>query len=114
MRRSANRIERSPVMRVPALKPDTTSALTFKLFVGHDLDAEPGQSLVVVHRGCEVTDGSHAEIAQDLRTDADFTPLPVAIRLRGLFLRERRNGNTGRAVAQINQHASVGLLKMFE
>src|SRR5580700_9918487 len=83
---------------------------SFKPFVGDDLDAEAGQALVVVRGGREVDDRAHAEIPQDLRADADFSPLPVAIGLGRLRLAKGRNGNTGGAVAQIHQHAAAGLL----
>src|SRR6202012_139228 len=64
-------------------KPERSN-LPFEQFVGDDLDAETGQSLVVVHRRGQMTDRGNAEIAQDLRTDADLAPLPVAVGLRGL------------------------------
>src|SRR5438445_8541998 len=92
----------------------TTRHLTFKLFVGDDLDAEAGQSLVVVHRRCEVADRGHAEITQDLRTDTDLAPLPVAVGLCGFFLRQRCNRNAGGAIAQVDQDASAGALEMIE
>src|ERR1700759_4744145 len=54
----------------------------FKPFVGDDLDTETGQSLVVMHRRGEIDDRGDAEVAQDLRADADLAPLPVAVGLR--------------------------------
>src|SRR6266567_9593647 len=89
-------------------------ALTFKLFVGDDLDAEAGQSLVVVHRGRQMTDRGDAEIAQDLGADPDLAPLPVAVGFGGSLLRQRCNGNAGGAVAQVYQHAAAGLLEVLE
>src|SRR4051812_15775603 len=77
---------------------DDTSS--FQLFVGDDLDAKAGKSLVVMHRGREVDDRGDAEIAQDLGADADFTPLPVAIGFRRLLFADRLDRNPGRAVAQ--------------
>src|SRR6516164_2746372 len=55
--------------------------LAFELLVGDDLDAEARQALVVVHRRGEMADRGDAEIAQDLGTDADLAPLPVAVGL---------------------------------
>src|SRR4051794_9451447 len=55
------------------------TALAFEQLVGDDLDAEARKTLVVVHGGGEMPDRGDAEIAQDLCTDADFTPLPVAV-----------------------------------
>src|ERR1700686_5134159 len=92
----------------------TTVCLTFKLFVRDDLDAEAGQSLVVMHRRGEMADRAHAEVTQDLRADADLAPLPVAVGFGGFFLRQWRNRNAGGAVAQVDQHAAPGLLEMLE
>src|ERR1700676_715262 len=89
-------------------------ALLFKLFVTDDLDAKTGQSLVVVHRRGQMADRGDAEIAQDLRADADLAPLPVAVGFRGFLLRQRRHGDTGGAIAQIYQHAATGFLEMLE
>src|ERR1700716_91708 len=83
----------------------TATSLYVELFAGDDLDAEAGQSLVVVHRRRQVPDRGDAEIAQDLRADADFAPLPVAVGLGGLLLRQRSDRNAGGAIAQIDQHA---------
>src|SRR6202165_823883 len=88
--------------------------LSFKLFVADDLDAEAGQSLVVVHRRGQMPDRGDAEIAQDLRADTDLAPLLVAVGFRGIFLRQRRNRNAGGAVAQIYQYAAAGLPVMLE
>ena len=75
---------------------------------------KPDKSLVVVHRRRQIPDRGDAEVTQDLRADADFAPLPVAVGFRGPLLRERRNRNAGRAVAQVDQHASAVLLETFE
>src|SRR6202790_3116498 len=88
--------------------------LAFELFVGDDLDAEAGQSLVVVHRGRQMTNRGDAEIAQDLGADADLAPLPVAVGFGGPLLRQRRNRNPGRAISQVNQHTAAGFLEVFE
>src|SRR5260370_21954330 len=93
-----------------AARESESKILAFKLFVGDDLDAEAGQSFVVVHRGSEVADRGDAEIAQDLRADADLAPLPVAVGFGGFFLRQGCHRNAGGAVAQIDQHATAGLL----
>src|SRR5260370_38740784 len=69
--------------------PGMTETLTFKLFVGDDLDAEAGQSLVVVHRRRQMTKRGDAEIPQDLRAEADLAPWPVAAACRGFLLRRR-------------------------
>src|SRR6202790_543065 len=92
----------------------TTLALPFKLFIGDDLDAEAGQSLVVVHRRGQIADRGDTEIAQDLRADADLAPLPVAIGFGGFLFRQRRYRNAGRTVAQVNQYAATGILETFE
>src|ERR1700694_287480 len=94
--------------------PERTSALAVELFAGDDLDAEAGQSLVVVHRRRQVPDRGDAEIAQYLRADADFAPLPVAVGFRGFLLRERVDGNAGGTVAQVDQYAAALLLEMLE
>src|ERR1700716_3811502 len=96
------------------MRPGITSSLTVKLFAGDDLDAEAGQSLVVMHRRGPIPDRGYAEIAQDLRADADLAPFLVAVRLRGGLLRQRRDGNAGGAVAQVDQHAAAVLLEMIE
>jgi hypothetical protein len=70
--------------------PDDGVRSSLQLFVGDDFDAETGKSLVIVHRGREVDDRGDAEIAQDLSTDADFTPLPVTIGLRGFLFAPAR------------------------
>src|SRR5260370_38874383 len=93
--------------------PGMTETLTYKLFVGDDLDAEAGQSLVVVHRRRQMTDRGDAEIAQDLRADADLAPLPVAVGFRGFLLRKRCDRYAGSAIAQVHQHTSAGLPEMF-
>src|SRR5690348_13846022 len=84
----------------------TVASLHFQSLVGDDLDAETGQSLVVVHRGSQVDDRGDTEVAQDLRTDADLAPLPVAVGLRRLGLAERSHWNAGSTIAQIDQHAA--------
>src|SRR5260370_31841004 len=91
-----------------------SKALLFKLFVADDLDPKTGQSLVVMHRRGQMADRGDAEIAQDLRADADLAPLPVAVGFRGFLLRQRRDGNAGSAIAQIDQHARAGLFELFE
>src|SRR5262249_43659596 len=88
--------------------------LYLKSFVGDDLDPETGQSLVVMHRGGEIDDRRDAKIPQDLRADADLAPLLVAISLRRLRLPHRLHGNTGRSVAQINQHPAACLLEVLQ
>src|SRR5689334_25419541 len=85
---------------------------TFKSFVGDDLDPETGQSLVVMHRGGEIDDRSDAEIPQNLCADTDLAPLPVAICLGRPRLSHRLDGNTGRSVAPIDQHAAACLLEV--
>src|ERR1700742_1592375 len=87
---------------------------SFQSLVGDDLDAKTGQSLVVMHRRGEVHDRGDAEVAQDLRTNADLAPLPVAIGFRGLRLAKRGDGNTRGAIAQVNQHAAAGALEMLQ
>src|ERR1700737_913836 len=89
-------------------RPGMTNALAFKQFVGDDLDAEAGQSLVVVHRRCQMADRGDAEIAQDLRANADLAPLLVAVGFGGCLLGQRCYRNAGGAVAQIHQHAAAG------
>src|SRR3984893_540922 len=98
------------------MRPGMTAVtfLSFELFVGDDLDAEAGQALVVVHRRRQMANRGDAEIAQDLRADADFAPLPVAVGFGGLLLRKRRNRNAGGPIAQIDQHAAAGLLEMLK
>src|SRR5258705_8124909 len=86
----------------------------FEALVGDDLDAKTGQPLVIVHRRRQVPDRSNAEITQDLRADADFTPLPVTIGLRRFLFADRLDGNPGRSIAQIHQHAAAGLLEMVK
>src|SRR5262249_45357938 len=93
--------------------PEMTE-LPFKPFVGDDLDAEAGQSLVVMHRRGEVDDRCDAEIPQDLRADADLAPLPVAVGFRGLGLAQWCDGHAGRTVTQVDQHAASGALEMIE
>src|SRR5260370_13856444 len=101
-------------MREPVnLEIGITKTLLFKLFVADDLDAKTGQSLVVVHRRRQMTDRGDAEIAQDLRADADFAPLPVAVGFGGFLFGQGRYGDAGGAVAQIYQHTSAGLPEMF-
>src|SRR3984893_13571112 len=97
-----------------APRDDGGYALAFELFVGDDLDAEAGQSLVVVHRRRQMTNRGDAEIAQDLGADADLAPLPVAVGFGGSLLGQWRNRNAGGAVAQVYQHAAAGLLEVFE
>src|SRR4029078_1863609 len=94
--------------------PGTTKASSIQPFVGDDLDAEAGQSLVIVHRGREMDDRGDAEIAQDLGADADFAPLPVAIGFRGFLLGARPRRNSSRAIAQIDQHAAAGLVEVVQ
>src|SRR5260370_3132737 len=94
-------------------EPSCNDDLSLKLFVGDDLDAETGQSLVVVHRGRQMTDRGDAEIAEDLGADADLAPLPVAVGFGGPLLRQPRNRTTGRALAQVYQHTAAGLLDVF-
>src|SRR5262245_5297414 len=91
-----------------------TRPSAFKALVADDLDAETGQTLVVVHRRGEVSDRGDAEITQDLRTDADFAPLLVAVGFRGLLFADGFDGNAGSTVAQIDQHAAAGALEMVE
>src|SRR5947207_15195975 len=88
--------------------------LAFKLFVADDLDAEAGQSLVVMHRRRQMPDRGDAKIAQDLRADADLAPLPVAVGFRGFRLIERRHRYAGSAIAQVNQHAATVLPELLE
>src|ERR1700737_1130910 len=90
-----------------------TETLTFKLFVGDNLDAEAGQSLVVVHRRRQMTDRGDAEIAQDLGADADLAPLPVAVGFRGFLLRKPCYRYAGTLIAQVHQHAAAHVLEMF-
>src|ERR1700716_2850482 len=59
-------------------------------------------------------DRGDAEIAQDLRADADLAPLLVAVRLGRFLLCDRRHRNARSAVAQIYQHAAAGLAKMLK
>src|SRR3981081_212849 len=92
----------------------TATSLYIELFIGDDLDAEAGQSLVVVHRRRQVPDRGDAEIAQDLRADADFAPLPVAVGFGRFLLRQRRDRNAGGAIAQVDQHAPAVLLEAIE
>ncbi len=40
--------------------------------------------------------------------------MPVAVGFRGFLLRQRRDGNAGSAIAQIDQHAAAGLFELFE
>src|SRR5438270_74718 len=47
-------------------------------------------------------------------TDADFTPLPVAVGLGGFLFADRLDRNAGGAVAQVHQHTAPGLLEMVE
>src|SRR2546430_1942119 len=93
------------------MRPGTTGVLAFKLLAGDDLNAESGQSLVIVHRGGQIPDESDAEIGQYLRADTDSAPLPIAVSLRGFFLWQRSNRNSRRAIPQVDQHASVRLLE---
>src|SRR6202140_5188574 len=97
-----------------APRDDGGYALAFELFVGDDLDAEAGQSLVGVHRRRQMTNRGDAEIAQDLGPDADLAPLPVAVGFGGPLLRQRRNRNPGGAISQVNQHTAAGFLEVFE
>src|SRR5258708_9119531 len=102
-------------MREPVnLEIGITKTLLFKLFVADDLDAKTGQSLVVVHRRRQMADRGDAEIAQDLRADADLAPLPVAVGFRGFLLRQRRDGTAGGAIAQIDQPAPPPLFDLLE
>src|ERR1700754_1692990 len=64
-------------------------SLSFKQFVGDDLNAEAGQSLVVERRRRQMADRGDAEIAQDLRAYADLPPLLVAIGFRRSLSRQR-------------------------
>src|SRR5260370_35876367 len=96
------------------IQESASKTLFFKLFVADDLDAKTGQSLVVVHRRRQMADRGDAEIAQDLRADADLAPLPVAVGFRGFLLPQRRDGNASRALARIDQHAAAGLFELFE
>src|SRR5713101_5910082 len=59
-----------------------------------------------------MTDRGDAEVAQDLRTDADLAPLPVAIGFRRTLFADRLDRNPGGAIAQIHQHAAAGILEM--
>src|SRR4051812_15473720 len=61
-----------------------------------------------------MTDRSDAEIAQDLRADADLAPLPIAVGLRGFFFRQRRNRNAGSTITQIHQNTVTSPFEMFE
>src|ERR1700754_1377245 len=88
--------------------------LAFKLFVGDDLDAETGQTLVVVRRRGEVPDRGDAEVAQDLRADADLAPLLVAVSLGRFLLSNGCHRDARSAVAQIYQHAAAGFAKMLK
>src|ERR1700686_262874 len=90
VRRTRPGISRFRVRIFDAPRNDSVS-LAFKMFVGDDLDAETGQSLVVVHRRGEMPDRGDAEVAQDLRADAAFAPLPVAVGFGGFLLAERRH-----------------------
>src|SRR5258708_13966234 len=102
-------------MREPVnLEIGITKTLLFKLFVADDLDAKTGQSLVVPPRRRQMADRGDAEIAQDLRADADLAPLPVAVGFRGFLLRQRRDGNPGSTISQIDHHAAPGLFELFE
>src|SRR6266851_5656802 len=77
-------------LRIRLCEPSRNDkTLASKLFVGHDLDAEAGQSLIIVHRRRQMPDRGDAEIAQDLRADADLAPLLVAIGFGGLLLGQR-------------------------
>ena len=61
-----------------------------------------------------MADRSHAEIAQDLRADADLAPLLVTIRFDRFHLIKGRRGNTRRAVAQIDQNTAAIALEVIE
>src|SRR5579863_5380917 len=112
MGESANRRYRhSPAQE---REPGINASLALELFAGHDLDAEARQALVVMHRRRQIPDRGDAEIPEDLRADADFAPLLVAIGLRGLLLGQWRDRDAGRAVAQIHQDAAAVLLEMGE
>src|SRR5256885_14907857 len=73
--------------------PRNDNSLAFKAFVADDLDAVTGQSLVVVHRRRQVSDRAYAEVAQNLRADADFAPLLVAIGLCRFLFADGFDGN---------------------
>src|SRR5215475_6130077 len=85
-----------------------------KSLVRDDLDAETGEPLVVVHRRSQIDDRCHAEIAQYLRADADFAPLPVAVGLGRAWFADRLHGHAGRAIAQIDEDTAVGLLEVLQ
>src|ERR1700759_5739093 len=77
----------------------------FKPFVGDDLDAEAGQSLVVMHRRGEIDDRGDAEVAQDLGAAAVRAPRSVTIGFRGLGLDHGLDRHAGRDVTKVHQHA---------
>src|ERR1700742_1303479 len=62
----------------------------------------------------QVDDRGNAEIAQDLCTDPNLAPLPVAISFRRLRLTYGLDRNTGGAIAHIYQHAAAGFLEMLQ
>src|SRR3954452_11216691 len=90
------------------------TALAFEQLVGDDLDAEARKTLVVVHRGGEMPDRGDVEIAQDLCTDADFTPLPGAVSLGRALIEQRLKAPPGRNVAQIDQTHTARCLELLE
>ena len=50
----------------------------FELFHPGDFDSETGEPDIPVTRRCQKTDRGYAEVAQDLRAQADLAPLPSA------------------------------------
>ncbi len=78
---------------------------------GDDLNAEAREThIVVVGRGQQANRGN-AKVFEDLRTEADFAPLPLACGFRPVvaILRQRRHRHARRTVTQEHDDAPAGL-----
>lgn len=88
--------------------------LPFEGLATYDLDSKPRQTFVFMNRGCQVADRGHAKIPQDLGTDADFSPLPVAIGIGRILPGQWFDRHARGAITKINQHTRLPTLEVLQ
>jgi len=92
-----------------------TQYQAFQRLGGDDLDAEAADADIGALAGGQQADRGNAEVAQDLRAEADLTPLPRARGLRaGVAVRNLGHRHTGGAVSQIDDDAAAFRLEARE
>src|SRR5215472_15179059 len=88
---------------------------SFQGFGRDDLDAEAAEPDIRALARRQQPNRGDAEVAQDLRAEADLAPLHVALALRaGAFLADHRDRHARGAVAQIDEDTPAGRLEMAQ